>query len=139
MQKGIGRKEGMPGDRGNQLARSVRILWTIAGVGIVIGVQGFTEGGTLGPPVGWWRGIPFMLWWSGPFGIYIAGFRTLPGSLLAGAGLVVATLLTLLSVWSDEHSTSGIGLLLWPVILYLGTGAALIVDRKIQNLRQQKD
>lgn len=67
--------------------------------------------------------------WAGPFWIHARMVRTRTVALAGGVGLLVATTGCLVALFRDTHSTAGIGVGTFPVLLYpLATGV-LAVDR----------
>lgn len=74
-------------------------------------------------------------WWLSPLVVYCALCRTIIGALAIGAGFILAAAACLAVTYSSEDSTAGIGLLLWPVLLWPGVTAALAVETLLQRLR----
>lgn len=77
--------------------------------------------------------------WAGPSWIHARCVRTPAVALAGGATLLAATVAALLAVFHDTHSTAGVGVVAFPILLYPLAGGVLAVDRAVADRRAGRE
>ena len=81
-------------------------------------------------PIAW--AIALSLWWTGALALLMLKSRSAFRGVAAVAYLLMASFFLLLT-YRSEHSTAGIGLMLWPIPLYVAAGLFLAFENAARS------
>jgi len=115
-------------------ARWVRTVVTGVAVLVTLGTFLMVEGESVNART------PYALlvaaWWVSPLVAYHRGTRTLAGSVVIGGAILAAIVAFLLALYHDDSSTAAIGFFTIPVVLWVGTGLLVVVERRLVRRRR---
>jgi hypothetical protein len=77
--------------------------------------------------------VPLAMWWASPFLAYRTLVRTRSGQVVIGLVGVVALVTALLALYKSDSSTSAIGFVTIPMLLFLVIGGGLIAERIVSG------
>lgn len=119
----------VPSTPWSQTVNAFRRATLVLGVGVVAVFMLFVNLGGVVYGVPHPASFQMILVWSGPFIIFWLIPRTRTATLVLALLLLPATVLALVTLFRDQHSTAGLRHLFWPQYLYAGTGLIVGADR----------
>lgn len=73
--------------------------------------------------------LPLAVWWLLPQGIFLWRCKTRLGAVIIGGGYSIAVVGLMIGLYRDDSSTAGIGYVTIPLLLWMGVGAGLGLER----------
>lgn len=77
--------------------------------------------------------IPLMVWWLGPLAYYDWRVRSVIGTALVGAAILIAGAALLTQIYRTQGSTAAVGLLIAPLLIWVPLVPLVELDRALSR------
>lgn len=82
--------------------------------------------------------ILLALWWIGPMAVVWFLAKEPATAAIGGVAYLCASVVALVAVFQDEHSTAAIGLLTIPTLFYLASAALIFAEWAMTTRREHR-